>query len=313
MSEQFNAGEVVAENANLTPQPHVGEKLRLAREALGMSALDIAHTLKLGLRQVEALETGHWQGLPGNTFVRGFVRNYARVVQVDAVPLMVELDGSLEKQANNLTVSESPPATMPQAGSDSRRDRAVVMSGIGLVVVAALAYFLMPNDLSTLRENTRGLLDSLARKEEPVVVPAPVVAAPSLAAPAEPIFPPGATPQQIMNPQAQTPPEVVPNNSVPVPNSSLPTSPADVKPAVIANAPQLRFVFEKESWLEVRDRDNKVIFSQRVPAGTEQTLSGQGPLSLVVGYAQGVRVFSHGQAIDLAPHTRGEVARLVLE
>lgn len=308
MSEQFNAGEVVAENTNLTPQPHVGEKLRLAREALGMSALDIAHTLKLGLRQVEALETGHWQGLPGNTFVRGFVRNYARVVQVDAVPLMVELDGSLEKQANNLTVSESPPATMPQAGSDSRRDRAVVMSGIGLVVVAALAYFLMPNDLSTLRENTRGLLDSLARKEEPVVVPAPVVAAP-----AEPIFPPGATPQQIMNPQAQTPPEVVPNNSVPVPNSSLPTSPADVKPAVIANAPQLRFVFEKESWLEVRDRDNKVIFSQRVPAGTEQTLSGQGPLSLVVGYAQGVRVFSHGQAIDLAPHTRGEVARLVLE
>jgi len=313
MSEQFNAGEVVAENAILKPQPHVGEKLRLAREALGMSALDIAHTLKLGLRQVEALETGSWQGLPGNTFVRGFVRNYARVVQVDAAPLMAELDGSLEKQANNLTVSENPPATMPQSGASSRRDRAVVMTGVGLVVLAALAYFLMPNDLSALRENTRGLLDSLARKEEPATTPAPVVAAPSLATPAEPIFPPGTTPQQIMNPQAQTPAEVAPSSPVPVPNASLPTPPAEVKPTAIANAPQLRFVFEKESWLEVRDRDNKVIFSQRVPAGTEQMLSGQGPLSLVVGYAPGVRVFSHGQAVDLAPHTRGEVARLVLE
>ena len=313
MSEQFNAGEVVAENTILTPEPHVGEKLRLAREALGISALDIAHTLKLGPRQVEALEAGNWQGLPGNTFVRGFVRNYAKVVQVDATPLMAELDGSLEKQANNLTVSESPPATMPQSGGASRRDRAVVMTGVGLVAVAALAYFLMPNDLSALRETTQGLLDSLARKEERA--PAPVIAAPSVSTPAEPIFPPGTTPQQIMNPQAQTPIEVVPGNAAPAPapNLSLPTPPADVKPVAIANAPQLRFVFEKESWLEVRDRDNKAIFSQRVPAGTEQTLSGQGPLSLVVGYAPGVRVFSHGQAVDLAPHTRGEVARLVLE
>jgi len=309
MSEQFNAGEVVAENTNLTPEPHVGEKLRLAREALGISALDIAHTLKLGPRQVEALETGNWQGLPGNTFVRGFVRNYARVVQVDAAPLMAELDGSLEKQANNLTVSESPPATMPHSGGGARRDRAVVMAGVGLVVVAALTYFLIPNDLSALRESTQGLLDSLARKEEP----APVAAAPSVSKPAEPIFPPGTTPQQIMNPQAQTPAEVAPSSPAPVPNASLPTPPAEVKPVAIANAPQLRFVFEKESWLEVRDRDNKTIFSQRVPAGTEQTLSGQGPLSLVVGYAPGVRVFSHGQAVDLTPHTRGEVARLVLE
>jgi len=86
-----------------------------------------------------------------------------------------------------------------------------------------------------------------------------------------------------------------------------------VTPVPVANAPQMRFVFDKESWLEVRDRDNKQVFSQRVAAGTEQVLSGQGPLSLVIGYAPGVRVFWRGQAVDLAPHTRGDVARLVLE
>ncbi|HSG24445.1 MAG TPA: RodZ domain-containing protein [Azonexus sp.] len=309
MSEQFNDGEILAANKVLTPEPHVGEKLRRAREALGISEHDIAHALKLGPRQVEALEAGNWLGLPGNTFVRGFVRNYARIVQIDAAPLMIQLDGSLEKQATNLTVSESPPATMPHAGGATRRDRAVVMTGVGLVVVASLAYFLMPNDLTALRESTQGLLNSLARTDEP----APVVAAPTLPAPAEPIFPPGTTPQQIMNPQAQTVADVAPSAALPVPAVSSSLPPAAEKPAAIANAPQLRFVFDKESWLEVRDRDNKQIFSQRVPAGTEQTLSGAGPLSLVVGYAPGVRVFSHGQAVDLAPHTRGEVARLVLE
>jgi hypothetical protein len=40
---------------------------------------------------------------------------------------------------------------------------------------------------------------------------------------------------------------------------------------------------------------------------------GHGPLSLVIGYAPGVKLFWRGQAVDLAPHTKGEVARLVLE
>ena len=89
----------------------------------------------------------------------------------------------------------------------------------------------------------------------------------------------------------------------------------DVKESTVAaaSAPQMRFLFEKDSWLEVRDRDNKVVFSQKLTAGTEQTLSGQGPLSVKIGYAPGVRVFWHGEPVDLAPHTRGEVARLVLE
>ncbi len=306
MSEQLNNGEVVAENTVLTPELHVGEKLRLAREARGLTALDIVQTLKLGLRQVEALEAGRWHDLPGSTFIRGIVRNYARTVQIDAAPLMMQLDSSLEKRVSNLAVPESPPATMPRSGGASQRDRFVVFLGVGLVVLASLAYFLMPNDLSALRESTQSLLDSLARKDEPATVPAAAV--PTVATPVEPVFPPGTTPQQIMNPQAQSPAQ-----AAVAANASLPASPEEAKPAPVTNAPQMRFVFEKDSWLEVRDRDNKQIFSQRVTAGTEQTLSGQGPLSLVVGYAPGVRVFWHGQAVDLAPHTRGEVARLVLE
>lgn len=305
MSEQLNAGDVVAENIVVTSEPHVGEKLRLAREARGMSALDIVQTLKLGPRQVAALEAANWHELPGSTFIRGIVRNYARIVQIDAAPLMLQLDSSLEKRVSNLAVPESPPATMPRSGGATRRDRGVMLLGVGLVVLAALAYFLMPNDLSALRESTQSLLDSLARKEQPATSSAAV---PTVAAPTEPVFPPGTTPQQIMNPQAQPLAEAPAAE-----NASLPAPKAEAKPAPVANAPQMRFVFEKESWLEVRDRDNKQIFSQRVPAGTEQTLSGQGPLSLVVGNASGVRVFWHGQAVDLAPHTRGEVARLVLE
>jgi cytoskeleton protein RodZ len=305
MSEQLNSQDVVAEEIVVISGPSVGEQLRLAREARGLEVVDIAQTLKLGPRQVEALEGGDWKSLPGNTFIRGFVRNYARLIQIDPAPLMTQLDDVLEKPVNSLGVSEMAPAAMPNSGSaGSRRSKLVVLIGAGSVVLAAMAYFLMPGDLSSLRESTQSLLDSLARKDQNVPAPAvtPV---------AEPVFPPGATPQQVMNPQMLAPAEV---QSPPSASGSSQANPESREAgAVPGNTPQMRFLVEKDSWLEVRDRDNKIVFSQKLTAGTEQALSGQGPLSVTIGYAPGVRVFWHGEAVDLAPYTRGDVARLVLE
>ena len=280
----------------------VGARLRVAREMRQLSVDEVAQALKLGPRQVEALESGNWHGLPGQTFVRGFVRNYARLLQIDPAPLMDHLDATLEKPVDSLHVPAGRPATMPTG--QPRRDRTVVVAGVVLVVLAALAYALLPNDLSALRERAQGLIDSVSRKE-----PAPEAAAGSAptAAPAAPeaVFPPGTTPQQVMNPQAQAPAEMAP---APLAAPAV----AAAAPAAAADA-QLRFVFARESWVEVRDRDNKVVYSQRSPAGAEQSVAGQGPLSLVIGNATGVKLFWRGQAIDLAPHTKGEVARLVLE
>ncbi len=296
----------------------VGELLRQAREARGLKVEEIAQTLKLGVRQIEAIEADRWESLPGATIVRGFVRNYARLVQVDATPLMARLDSVLAKPSDTLAVPETRPANVTTSTiSGTRRDRTVVFAGLGLVGLAVAAYLLMPNDLSALRENTQSLLDSLSRKEAPKPVEnAEPVAAPAAAGtasaptPGEPVFPPGATPQQIMNPQAVTPAEL----ALPVqPTVSPAAAPVREIPAPTAGAPQMRFVFDKESWLEVRDRDNKVVFSQKLGGGAEQSVSGNGPLSLVIGYAPGVRLFWRGQAVDLAPHTKGDVARLVLE
>jgi cytoskeleton protein RodZ len=180
----------------------------------------------------------------------------------------------------------------------------VVFAGLVLLVLAGVAYVLLPNDLSALRESAQKLIDSLSRKE---AAPAPASGSAPAApvAASEPVFPPGSTQQQVMNPQAQASTEMAPAPLAAAPIAGAATAPP-------GNA-QLRFVFSGESWVEVRDRDNKVIFSQRGAAGSEQGVSGQGPLSLVIGYAPGVKLFWRGQAIDLAPHTKGEVARLVLE
>lgn len=294
MSEA-NEPAILAE-APAVAMPSVGEQLAAARQARGLAVVDIAQTLKLGVRQVEALEGGDWQALPGQTFIRGFVRNYGRLVGVDPALLMAQLDEVLEKPVSGLVVPASQQGAMPPAGGHGqKRDRAVILVGGVLVVLAALAYLLMPGDLSGLRDSAQALLDSLARKEEPAQA-AVVVAA-------EPAFPPGATPQQIMSPQAVMP-------SI---DEATPVAAPVVGETAPATAAQMRFVFDHESWLEVRDRDNRLIFSQRLAAGSEQMLAGTAPLSLVIGYAPGVRLFWKGNPVDLAPHTKGDVARLVLE
>lgn len=276
----------------LTP---VGAQLRTAREAKKMAVADIALTLKLGNRQVEALENGDWGSLPGNTFIRGFVRNYARIVGLEIEPLMAELDRVLQAPKQQLAVHESSLADMPQTGSRQKRDLAFPLLGLGLVAVAVAIFVFLPNDISALRSAAQGLIDNFSRKEVPVEAAKPAEAK------ADPVFPPGVTPQQVMTPQAANAPAEAPGSaSLPAPQQLQPEAP-------------LRLVFEKESWVEVRDKEGKVVFSQRNAGGTEQDVAGQGPFALVVGFAPGVKVLFRGKPVDLAPHTRGDVARLNLE
>ena len=75
----------------------------------------------------------------------------------------------------------------------------------------------------------------------------------------------------------------------------------------------VRMIFEQDSWVEIKDRTGNTIFGQLSPAGSRRSVSGEPPLSVVVGNAAGVRLFQGDKNIDLAPHTRVDVARLTLE
>lgn len=312
MSEQVVAPETGLDDAKPFGEVPVGLQLQRAREARGMGIAEIAQTLKLGQKQVASLENGDWASLPGHTFIRGFVRNYARLVQLDFAPLMIQLDHTLAPPVSNLHVPETKPAEIQRSVfSGSGKDRQMIFGGAAVLLLALGAYFLMPNDLSDLRVNIQQLLDSLGRKEA-------VVDAAASSQANDPVLPPGASMQQVLNPQALAPAEPAANSAsepaaTTAPSSQIVPLAQQTASTAAGTAPQIRFVADKESWIEIRDRDNKVVFSQKVAAGTEQAVSGQGPLSVVIGYAPAVRLFWHGQAVDLAPHAKGDVARLVLE
>lgn len=302
MSETHTEGpveEVVA------ARPSVGERLREARAARGMSVAELAAALKLSSRQIEALEAGEWAKLPGHAFVRGFVRNYARVVQIDAAGLLADLDVPAAPPVR-LDLPQNASAVMPESGQAQRRDYAAVLAGLVLVVVAVVAYFLVPQDFwKTDAEEAPPAAEAAQGQLFPPAGGAPAAAAPDAEAPAEAA---GAA-------VAETAPAPVAAAPAPVPVPPVAAAPMPIKPAPAAPAAAgaLRFRFAQPSWVEVRDRSGQVVFSQLNAADTEQAIDGRPPFALVVGNATHVTVSYKGREIELQPRSKDDVARVTVE
>ena len=82
--------------ASMTEKTGVGQELAAAREARGLAVADVAQQLKFAPRQLEALEQEQFEALPGHTFTRGMVRNYARLLKLDPEPLVQRIAGRFE-------------------------------------------------------------------------------------------------------------------------------------------------------------------------------------------------------------------------
>lgn len=262
-----------------------GTKLARAREAQDMSVADVARALRLGVKQVEALEAGDYDKLPGRTFVRGFVRNYARLVNLDPDRLMAEyFPVQQEAETQHIQVP-----SQHISFSEHHRKPWLKWLATSFVVVALISW---------------GVLVWLGpQSAKPVVTSKP--AAPTLPALSAEMPAPAVagTPEVAALPENVAQPAPLPmENSAPL-------------AAPVAGVAQARVLlsFSGPAWVEVRDKNGKKIHSQNNPAGTQQTVEGEPPLSLVIGSAPNVKLTYKGQAVDLAAFTKADVARLTLE
>lgn len=273
------------------PPFSAGAALREARERMGLSVADVAHRLKFAPRQVEALEADDFARLPEIAFVRGFVRNYARLLQLDPAPLLAALPGT---PAPPPLAARTPEETPFLTASSPRKPNLAWLIAAAFIVVLAAGFFIWshsgkPDAPQTVREEVA-----------PVPAPPPVAAAPATAF----STPAASAPIPAVPPQAATKP--IPQIAAPAPQSSAaPATPG--RPGII------RMEFNEESWVEVTDRDGRVLLSKVFPRGSEQSLNGKSPFSLVIGLSSAVRLTYKGKAVDLAPHARAGVARLTLE
>lgn len=302
MSEPFenNPEEAAVETA--LPMP--GGVLRAAREAQGYSLAEVAQVLKFSLRQLEALESDDYSTLQGTTFIRGFVRSYARYLRLDEVPLLAALEPKAPVAVVEVRTVENMNAEMPVMGADGSK-RAYGFAA-GLLVLGVLAWFFLQERATPVAEGPAAQLVAPA----PATLPAEPAAGATASVPAKPAEPVDAPVAGDAAAVALPPPSAAPAVSaaetVAVPEPAQAAAPNP-------NERQMLLTFSGVSWVEVRDASNRIIYSGNSTPDSRQTVRGRPPFQLVIGNAQAVKLRYEDRAIDLQPHTRVDVARLTLD
>lgn len=283
----------------------MGDTLRRTREAQGLSIPEVANALKLNPRQIEALESGRFAQLPGLAFTRGFLRNYARLLKIDAAPLLAGLQAPDAGEPMELAPASNAHGDMPQVGRGRFR-RSVIPGALAAlalfgIVVAGWYY-------DTLRKKpAEELALSAPDAEQAVAAGEPPGAQPMAPAP-EP------APKADEAAAAAAAAPVV--AGVPVPVSPSVTEPAPANPAApLAEAGRDRLVFQfaQDAWVEVKDKSGKVVFSRLGKAGAEETFDISAPVSLVIGNARHVKLQRNGTAVDIPTPGKVTVGRLKLD
>lgn len=94
----------------------IGRYLRHAREARAMSVEEVSRATRIPVSAIERIEADHFDDLPGEVFVRGFLRAYARAVSIPVEEVLARYTAS-----RRVAVVTPLPLTSPMRGTQTRR------------------------------------------------------------------------------------------------------------------------------------------------------------------------------------------------
>ncbi len=311
----MNHNDIPSEERDLIQGP--GRRLRAERERQSLDIDDIVSQLKLSRRQIEALEHDRYHDLPGTTFVRGFIRNYAKQLGLDAEPLLHQLETVLPRETEpaqqvngpkpRLTVVPSYQST-PDGGSSKM---ALGFIAAALVSGAVVYYILRPAhepELQMSEPPPAPQQSAVAVAPVPPVAPVPVEVAPAAAAP-------DASPTAAAEAPAAASAEQ-PAQAASAPAATVAPTPTEV-PAKVEPIPQgageIKLAFDGEAWVDVKDGDGKHVVSRLFKPGSEEVVTGKPPFKVIVGNAAQVKLTYNGQPVDLTPKIKVNVARFELQ
>lgn len=293
-----------------------GAMLLEAREKANLSLDYVASELSMPARKVQALEENDFDRLPTQTFVRGYLRSYARLVKLDSDEVLKAYRQTLTEAGVKDDSEESPLEI-----NISRPRRPLWHFGIWLLILLAALWLgslwfvnneselvetLGSNASPDLEISTQGQANEIAAtgadvNNEQIVE---LAAQPAEAARLE-------TDDQA--PEAV--PLAEPGTAVPAdPDASEETSMATVQVTPMASVAEvseqgldrLQLNFTAECWLVVTDARGDVLHTDLMQAGQSLSLSGVAPFEVKLGNAQAAQLTLNGAPVDFgaAPETR---------
>ena len=362
-----------------------GGAIRAARESQGLSVHEIASRLRLSPKQIDAIEADHFAALPEPTIVRGFIRNYAKLLKIDAQPL-IDAYMVIVPTAIPYQMAVKPPNGMRMSHQEKSKSGRYALAALALLMAVAVwlfyqHYVAKPSpiqsntnvdisasqnansvDESVTNQNAAGVnaanapveallpeaaLPAAERAMEPAAIGTQTSTAltlPAASLPANlpanlsatnqvlPAAPANSNAAQTNLSSPATPDKnLLANQSTnqsirQLPNSQLTASttlsaPADsavvaTSEALLVPTPKdvakLEFNASQETWVNVVDANGRKIYSKVIFAGSRESVDVKPPINVTIGNAGGTTMSMNGKPVELAPHSRQNVARIKL-
>jgi cytoskeleton protein RodZ len=309
------AAEETADNVTELPVTGPGERLRAARIAAGLEVDRIAAQLHLKPGQVEELERDHYDSFDARVFVRGYLRNYARLVGLP-------VDSVLEAFDTLYPESEDPElkrvgSHKPQVSSRHGMVRLVswllLLGILGLFAVWWAGYLELNDEPVASLQSPGETSDNSAVPALPLaegdgdaslaLPPPPQPAAPLPAETGVAVSGPGGLPDATARPEPESA----------APAAEMEASASAAATAVQAGAPRVELSLAGPCWVEIRATDGSYKLLGEFQAGTHRVLGGKPPYKILLGNAAVASLTVDGRAFDLEPHTRQQIARFILD
>ncbi|PKO53838.1 MAG: DUF4115 domain-containing protein [Betaproteobacteria bacterium HGW-Betaproteobacteria-20] len=321
MNDETTSNSAIAEEIGFAP---LGEVFVAARNAKELTQKDVSNNLRISIKQVNALENNDFSSLPQAVITRGFIRNYARLLDVDAEPLLASYrTRTPEASPSVLTVQTSTRQVLLSKPSQPWLKYILAIILISLLLLgwffsadfmpkpvnktvekvdAAVAANTMP-DSGQLPEIALPAAERLPENTEPATEPAGTDEA--LGSSVEVILPDVAQITQ----QAETT-QATQSAQAGVTNAT--ESATKIGNAILATK-NVRISVSEETWVRISDKSGAIVYEKLLTANSTDGFDGLPPLQLWIGNAKATTLTFLGKPVDLTGATKSNVARITLE
>lgn len=302
MMEHDNDKAITDETARMeTP----GALIRRAREQAGLSREQLAAQVNLLTAQIEALESDRYDRLPGPVFIRGYLRAVANALSLDETALLA----AWRRMVPPTPVAQA--AVQPRSGpmrpislersSSMRRHWGIAAAA--LVVAGLWGWQQQEHEVGRALSLAPGIIDGESTELPGGIEDALSSNEASRLMDSVELLP-------ITKPAAPaTEPAPTASNDQAIAQHQLASGDAQT---VTATGDQLSLRFSADCWVEIKDRDNRVLVAGLKHANEKLQLEGRGPFRVLLGFAPGVEMAYNGTPVNIEVPQGSRSTRLIV-
>jgi cytoskeleton protein RodZ len=309
-----DSGENKSDQQKSVDMQPPGFRLRRAREVCELSREDVATHLKLSVEKIEGLEQGEVESIAAPVFVAGYLRSYARLVNLSGDEIVADFKALTAMESPSVDPTSGPAANdygqvgkasslnMSLSGNSGIAGTLIVGTVVVLLVIAGYVYFTGGGEIFTKNNDDIDVSSGKVLLQDTL----PEILEPTKLAPINSSSGKKELPKKVTKAAIPAPFSASSNEET---SASVQAGSQSSDKLQSAKSSELILYFTEDSWVDVKDSQNIRLLYRIGKEGMSHTVTGLAPFNVRLGFVNGVNIVYNGESYDLSRFENRKSAR----